>query len=48
MGVGDGRLIAAITRMSFHVSSVRVCSLKISYDGLYFNFLSFYSHFVGR
>ena len=38
----SGRLMAAITRVSFHVSSKRVCLLKFSYAGFYFHFLSCY------
>ena len=44
-GVGiavSGRLMAAITRVSFHAYSDRVCLLKFSYAGFNFHFLSCY------
>ena len=44
-GVGiavSGRLMAAITRISLHAYSNRVCLLKFSYAGFYIHFLSCY------
>ena len=44
-GIGiavSGRLMAAITRVSFHPYSNRVCLLKFSHAGSYFHFLSCY------
>ena len=44
-GVGiavSGNLMAAITRVSFHAYSDRVCLLKFSNAGFYFHFLSCY------
>ena len=45
-GVGfavSGKLMAAMTRVSFHAYSDRACLLKFSSAGFYFHFLSCYS-----